>query len=406
MAAKPASKAPAQAPVPLGRFQLFKLLKKGGMARVFLANVTAPKDSDGPDAPTLVAVKTLLPELVSRKTYREMFASEAEVGRRLQHPNIARTLEHGEDRNTAWIAMEYVFGFDLSMVMRRLRKRGERMGITMAVGLAREVADALSYAHALTDEFGQPLNIVNRDVSPGNVMLAFDGTVKLIDFGIAQTTIDLKSQIGSIKGKISYMAPEQVRGLPVDKRVDIFSLGTVLYEMLTGVQVFRDSGDFATMERVRRADAPPPSTHTVGIDQELDAIIARALAREADDRYPDAGELATDLAEWLAAHAVVVDAQESRARFMRTLFGQQIDEIRAEIETARLETTDAQATTAAPRFISEAALADMLAAEKQGGPTPPPRPLDPPAEGLTPRLMIAALLVAGLAVVAWLLLRP
>lgn len=397
----------SQAPVPLGRFQLFKLLKKGGMARVFLANTITPKETDGDDADGLVAVKTLLPDLVSRKSYREMFASEAEVGQRLKHPNIARTLEHGEDRNTAWIAMEYVFGFDLSTVLRRLRKRGERMGITMAVGLAREVADALAYAHALTDEFGQPLNIVNRDVSPGNIMLAFDGAIKLIDFGIAQTTIDLKSQIGSIKGKISYMAPEQVRGLPVDKRVDIFSLGTVLYEMLTGVQVFRDSGDFATMERVRRADAPPPSTHAPGIDRELDAIIARALAREASDRYADASLMAADLAEWLATHAVVTDAQESRARFMRTLFGQQIDEIDAEIRAARaaINVSDAPAA-AAPRLISEAALADMLAAEQSGGPTPPPRPLDPPGDGLTPRLAIAALLVAGLAVAVWLVLRP
>lgn len=396
----------SQAPVPLGRFQLFKLLKKGGMARVFLANTLTPKDTDGDNPDGLVAVKTLLPDLVSRKSYREMFVSEAEVGQRLRHPNIARTLEHGEDRNTAWIAMEYVFGFDLSTVLRRLRKRGESLGITMAVGLAREVADALAYAHALTDEFGQPLNIVNRDVSPGNVMLAFDGGIKLIDFGIAQTTIDLKSQIGSIKGKISYMAPEQVRGLPVDKRVDIFSLGTVLYEMLTGVQVFRDSGDFATMERVRRAEAPPPSTHAPGIDRDLDAIIARALAREASDRYPDASLMAADLAEWLVNHAVVVDAKESRAQFMRTLFGQQIDEIRAEIDAARAAIDAPKAAVAAPRFISEEALADMLAAEKSGGPPPPPTPLDPPSDGLTPRLAIAALLVAGLAVAVWLLLRP
>lgn len=389
---------PASSPVPLGRFQLFKLLKKGGMARVFLAH-----DTDAPD--TLIAIKTLLPDLVSKRSYREMFASEAEVGMHLQHPNIARTLEHGEDRNTAWIAMEYVFGFDLSTVLRRLRKRGERMGIGMAVALARDVASALSYAHALTDEFGQPLNIVNRDVSPGNIMVAFDGQVKLIDFGIAQTTIDLKSQIGSIKGKISYMAPEQVRGLPVDKRVDIFSLGTVLYEMLTGVQVFREAGDFATMERVRRADAPPPSTHREGIDPELDSILSRALAREAADRYPDAGVLATDLSHWLSAHAVTSDEQASRANFMRSLFGQQIDEIRTEIDAARAGVSAPEAPAAQPRLISEAALADMLAAEK-GGPTPPPQPIEPPGEGLNPRLVLAALLVAGLAIAAWWVLRP
>ena len=164
-----------------------------------------------------------------------------------------------------------------------------------------DVARALAYAHALTDEAGQPLDIVNRDVSPGNIMVAFDGTVKLIDFGIAQTTIDVKSQIGAIKGKISYMAPEQVRGLPVDHRVDVFSLGTVLYEMLTGVQVFRDEGDFATMEKVRRAEAPPPSTHTPAVDALLDGIVARALAREASDRYPSADAMAASLKTFSAS---------------------------------------------------------------------------------------------------------
>lgn len=390
----------AQSPVPLGRFQLFKLLKKGGMARVFLAT-----DADAPD--DLIAVKTLLPDLVNRKSYREMFISEAEVGVRLDHPNIARTLEHGEDRKTPWIAMEYVFGFDLSTVLRRLRKRGDRMRISMAVGLAQAVASALAYAHALTDEFGRPLNIVNRDVSPGNIMLSFDGAVKLIDFGIAQTTIDLKSQIGAIKGKISYMAPEQVRGLPVDKRVDIFSLGTVLYEMLTGVQIFRDSGDFATMERVRRAEAPPPSAHAEGIDPDLDAIVMRALAREASDRYPDAGLLADALTGWLDAHAVITDAQEARASFMRSLFGSQIDDIHAEIEAARAAAPTSGVEPLQPaRFISEAVLDDLLASERDDG-TPPPPPGEPPAlGGLTPRLTIAALLVAAVAVAIWLLLRP
>lgn len=338
----------------LGRFRLLKQVKKGGMARVFLA-----VDPTRPDE--LVAIKTLLPELAGKRSYREMFESEGEVGSRLYHPAIARTLARGDDQKTLWLAMEYVFGVDLSAVLKRLRAKGRTMPVPMAVALAAEVAKALGYAHALTDEFGQPLSIVNRDVSPGNVMLSFDGQVKLIDFGIAQTTIDLKSQIGSIKGKISYMAPEQVRGLPVDHRVDIFSLGTVLYELLTGVQVFRDEGDFATMEKVRRADAPPPSTHNPTIDPLLDGILARALAREAADRYESADAMAAALRTWLERHGGGEGAP-ARAALLASLFADERAQIEADIAAGLAELADAstQATPAAPmRFLSEAALDDL-----------------------------------------------
>ncbi len=342
----------------IGRYILFKSLKKGGMARVFLA-----VDPEAPDE--LLAIKTLLPELRKQRSYREMFEAEGKVAVRLQHPHIVRTVEHGDGRGGPFIAMDFIFGFDVSTALRALRKQGQSMPVPLAVALARDVASALHYAHALVDEFDRPLEIVNRDVSPGNIMIGFDGRIRLIDFGIAQTTIDVKSQIGSIKGKISYMAPEQVRGLPVDHRVDIFGLGTVLYEMLTGVQPFHDEGDFATMERVRRAEFEPASSINPAVDAGLDGIIARSMARDAEDRYPYAGDMQDALQQWLVERGEAVRGEDF-AELMRGLFAQRISDMHADISKARAQALGGGATLAstpvatesgAMRLISE----DMLA---------------------------------------------
>ncbi len=387
----------SRAPVPLGRFLLFKSLKKGGMARVFLG-----VDPSRPEE--LVAIKTLLPKLAKQRLYREMFTSEGKVGVRLEHPYIVRTVEHGEVNETRDVAMGFIVGFDLSSVVRKLRKQGTTMPIPLAVQLARDVSEALAYAHELSDEFARPLDIVNRDVSPGNIMVGFDGRVKLIDFGIAQTTIDVKSQIGSIKGKISYMAPEQVRGLPVDARADLFSLGTVLYEMLTGVQIFHDEGDFATMERVRRAEAPPASSHNAAVDEAMDRLLERAMAREAMDRYPSARELFRDLDTWMTGRGHEV-RPEAMADFMRGLFGSQIDDMKADIEEAKeaalgsetVQDVDPTGEHAMPpRLIPEDALDDLEE------PAPPPPPEPERSARLWPVLLS---LVAVGGAVAWLLLR-
>ncbi|MSP74058.1 MAG: serine/threonine protein kinase [Myxococcales bacterium] len=306
----------------VGAYQILEPLKKGGMACVYLATVAEP-------APTsLLALKTLLPEFSRDRVYREMFATEGKVGLRLQHPNIVRTVESGQEGHTLFIAMEYLFGHDLSTVLRKLRGQGETMPLPLAVALARDLCAGLAYAHELSDEFGRPLDIVNRDVSPGNVMITFDGHVKLIDFGIAQTTIEVRSQIGSIKGKLSYMSPEQIRGLPVDARSDIFAVGTVLYEMLTGVHVFHDEGDFATMERVRRAQAPKPSTHNAAIDNTLDEIVSRSMAREASERHATSRAMLESLTAYLVSHGHAPSAADFSG-FLRALFGPEIEQLTA-----------------------------------------------------------------------------
>jgi len=374
----------------LGRYVLFKSLKKGGMARIFLA-----VDPEAPEE--LLAIKTLLPELRKQRAYREMFEAEGKVAVRLEHPNIVRTIEHGTERGGPFIAMEFIFGFDVSTALRQLRKEGRSMPLPLAVALTRDVAAALHYAHGLDDEFGRPLEIVNRDVSPGNIMIGFEGRIRLIDFGIAQTTIDVKSQIGSIKGKISYMAPEQVRGLPVDHRVDIFGLGTVLYEMLTGVQPFHDEGDFATMERVRRAEFDPASSINSAVDAPLDAILARAMARDAEARYPYAGDMRADLDGWLSDHGEEV-RPEAFAGFMRGLFAQRIDDMTADISNARAQalgggpvraSAPVATESGAMRLISEDMLAEFVGLASEADMPlgaraelePSPAPVEPTSAG-------------------------
>ncbi len=313
-------------PVRIGPYVLLKSLKKGGMARLYLG-------FDPADPSRLLAIKTLLPRLVDDPFYEQMFVAEGKLGRRLEHKNIVRTFDSGEADGTQYIAMEYIFGLDLSSVLRRLRKRDRTLPLAHAVAIAVEICNGLSYAHQRVDDQGRSLDIVNRDVSPGNVMIGFDGGVRLVDFGIAQTTIDVRNQIGSIKGKIRYMAPEQVRGMPLDQRADIFSVGSVLYEMMTGVQLFADEGEFATIERVRRAEVTPPSLHNGAIDQTLDQIIAQAMARSPEDRYPSAGALGEALTEWLANQSGPVMEADIH-RFMMSLFGRRADEMRQAIDQA------------------------------------------------------------------------
>jgi len=313
-------------PVRIGPYVLLKSLKKGGMARLYLGFDPAEPDR-------LLAIKTLLPRLVDDPFYEQMFVAEGKLGRRLDHRNIVRTYDSGEADGTLFIAMEYIFGLDLSSVLKRLRKRSRTLPIAHAVAIAVEICNGLSYAHESVDEQGRSLDIVNRDVSPGNVMIGFDGAVRLVDFGIAQTTIDVRNQIGSIKGKIRYMAPEQVRGMPLDQRADLFSVGSVLYEMMTGVQLFADEGEFATIERVRRAEVTPPSLHNGAIDQTLDQIIARAMARNPEDRYQTAGAMGLELTDWLAGQSGPVTEADIR-HFMTGLFGRRAQEMRQSIDLA------------------------------------------------------------------------
>jgi len=210
-----------------------------------------------------------------------------------------------------------------------------------AVYIAARIAEGLHFAHTLLGPDGRQLNIVNRDVSPSNVRLSYDGDVKLLDFGIAQALMKFTSEIGILKGKFSYMSPEQIRGMPLDARTDVFSAGIILHEMLTTEKLFRGDTEFALMEKVRKAEVPPPSNFNRRVTPELDAISLKALARDVADRYQTAAQLAADLDALIAGYRF--DPKELR-QFMRQLFRK---EYQKEIEDTQL------ALDAEPGFVAQ-----------------------------------------------------
>ncbi len=319
-------------PGPLGNYLVFTKLNKGGMADVYLGQPMGTPER-------WVAIKVLLSKLSERRKFIQMFDSEGKLGMLFNHPNIVRTWDVGQlevEGNTLhYLAMDYVHGRDLGAVGRYFRNnQGARMPVNQALYVAREVLSGLAYAHDLEDDTGQPLHLVNRDVSPANVMISFDGHVRLIDFGIAQATMDFRSQIGSIRGKLSYMSPEQVRGLPVDARSDLFSLSVVLYQLLTGVEPFAGEGEFEQMEKIRAVDPTPPSQLNHHVTPGLEAIIMKGLSKAPAERFYDAREM-MEAVEAEQAEVGATYGKEEMGRFMATAFKSDIELLQARVSKAR-----------------------------------------------------------------------
>ena len=286
------------------------LIARGGMAEVYRAR---PRNADD----RLVAIKCMRPNLAKESKFVEMFVREGKLAVMLHHDNIVRTVEIGRVQGHYFIAMEYISGKDLTQVLRTCQEQGKRIPVPHAIYIAAKVCEGLHHAHNLTDPTGRPLNIVNRDVSPSNIRVSYDGQVKLLDFGIAQAMLKFTSEIGVLKGKFSYMSPEQIRGMPLDCRTDVFSTGIVLHEMLTTEKLFRGNSEFDLMEKVRNADVSPPSKFNRRVPKELDDIVLKALAREPADRYQTAAEFADDLHRLLERYQF--DPTELQS-FLRGLF--------------------------------------------------------------------------------------
>jgi serine/threonine protein kinase len=260
------------------------------MAEVFRARLIGPQGFER----TLV-IKRILPHLADDTGFNKMFASEARLSARLSHSNIVQVFDFGDVDGVLFLAMEYVEGCDLLSTLRRQSHLGKPMPIGEALYIAHEVLIALDYAHKLKGADGKPLRIVHRDVSPSNVMLARDGEVKLVDFGIAKMLASSTdpSTTKVLKGKLSYMAPEQLEDHPsLDHRVDQFAVGVVLHEMLTGRRLFRGMTDVQTMALVSKAMARAPSQLNREVNGELDRICLKALARDRDERFADCGDMA------------------------------------------------------------------------------------------------------------------
>lgn len=304
-----------------GRYVLIERIGRGGMAEVWKAV------SEGAEGfQRLSVVKRVRPDRASDSFYVKSFCDEARVCALLNHPNLVHVHEFGEIAGTHFLAMEYLSGRDLGSIGRVLKNRGERLPTALAVYVAMEVAQGLAYAHALTGPAGKPLNLVHRDVSPGNIMLLFTGGVKLVDFGVARADDPLRACVTHgrlLKGKATHMSPEQILSRKLDARSDIFSLGVVLWEMLTGQPLFRAIDDFETMRQVLKKPIDAPSTITAGLPAELDAICALALARDPAQRYQSAERLAHDLEEILRG---MTFRRADLPAFLRQLFGTPVGE--------------------------------------------------------------------------------
>jgi serine/threonine-protein kinase len=279
-------------PIQFGKYTLFERIGRGGMADVYKGRVSGPQGFE-----RTFVVKRILPHLSDDATFIKMFVEEAKLSARLAHPNIVQIFELGAVEGEYFISMEYIRGRDLSETMRAIWKTMGPPRPELVAYIGREACRALSYAHSLADERGRPLGMIHRDVSPSNIMMSYEGAVKLLDFGIAKALGEAPetTKSGTMKGKYAYMAPEQTEGDDVDHRIDIFSCGIVLHEVLTGRRLFKGQNDVLTIERVRRCDVPPPSQQNPMVPPELDAIILRALQRDRDQRWATAADMADAL---------------------------------------------------------------------------------------------------------------
>ncbi|HWE29549.1 MAG TPA: serine/threonine-protein kinase, partial [Polyangia bacterium] len=266
-----------------------------------------------------VVIKRMLTEYAEDPQFINMMASEARLCALLRHPNIVQVSEFGEVEGEYYIAMELVDGSDLNGVMKRCRQAQRVPPVEAIAFIVSEVAGALGYAHALCDEAGQPLSIVHRDISPSNIMVTPAGIVKLLDFGIAKAATHLhaeRTRTGTIKGKLSYMSPEQALGEPLDGRSDLFALGTVFYECLTSSRLFKGENDAETLTRICKQEIAPPSTYAPGIPADLDAVVLKMLARPRDERFQTGDEVVAALQPILAR--IGSDAR-ALARFLATV---------------------------------------------------------------------------------------
>jgi serine/threonine protein kinase len=279
-------------PIQFGKYTLFERIGRGGMAEVYKGRIQGPAGFE-----RVFVVKRILPHLSDDQSFIKMFVEEAKLSARLNHPNIVHIFELGAVEGEYFISMEYIRGHDLSETMRAIWKALGPPRPELVAYIGREACRGLAYAHNLTDENGRPLGMIHRDVSPSNVMLSYEGAVKMLDFGIAKALGDSAeaTKSGTLKGKYAYMAPEQTEGDNIDHRSDIFAIGTVLHEVLTGRRLFKGQNDVQTIERVRRCDIPPPSAQNPAVPPEMDHVILKALQRDPARRWSNAADLADAL---------------------------------------------------------------------------------------------------------------
>jgi serine/threonine protein kinase len=313
----------------LGRYRVVDEIGVGGMASVHLARM------DGPGGfQKWVAIKRIHPHLVEDDQFVDMFLDEARIAAGINHANVAQVFDLGKDDNTYWIAMEYLHGEPLREIMRRVEDHGQRVPTELAARMCADAADGLHAAHELRGKKGELLGLVHRDVTPHNLFVTYDGYTKVVDFGIAKVADRLsQTKAGTLKGKLAYMSPEQVRGAEVDRTTDIFALGVVLWELTTNQRLFRMETDLDTLEKVQACIVPAPSTIVPNFPQELESVILKALAKRKQDRFQTAREFSRALQGFLMRQGAMVGPEEV-SQYVRAVFGDRIQKREAHLAWA------------------------------------------------------------------------
>ncbi len=299
-----------------GRFQLLLELQRGGMATIFVARIVGPEDFQ-----KLVVVKRIHDHLAEEREFVDMFHDEARIAGLVHHPNVVTIFDFGMVEGSHYIAMEYVHGQSLVELMRTAKRVTGLLPWPQVVKIVADAAAGLHAAHVLTGPDGGPLNVVHRDVSPQNILLSYDGNVKVTDFGIAYAAQRIAhTSTGILKGKLAYMSPEQAMSKPLDRRSDVFSLGIVLHEALCLKRLFKGDNDAATLYNLLEAKAPRVTSIRPDVPKELDRVVQKALAKNPDERFASAGEFEDALNQVLFKEQAMVghrDIGELMERYFR-----------------------------------------------------------------------------------------
>jgi serine/threonine protein kinase len=391
-------------PARLGKYDLIARIGKGGMAQVYLARQRGPANFE-----KIVVVKTIHPHLAAKESFIDMLLDEARIAALLKHPCVVDIYDLGLDEETYFIAMEYLSGEPLLSVLRAGRVKERPLDIHSTCRIIADVADGLHAAHELRDNAGHHLELVHRDVTPGNIVVLYNGQVKIVDFGIAKARGRLAGETDArkLKGKLGYVSPEQIRGQSSDRRADIFALGVVMWEALTYRRLFRGNNPGTVLAAIVKEKLQPPSAVRKEIPPQLDAIVMRALARNPEERYPTAQEMHSDLETFLTG-AGALQQRKTIATYMQEVFAEQIQE-RARI-LREMHESNAAAAAGPKDAMAAFAIAATDEDDDEGSPrskesssedleagarpaaaagdarrpaTPPPSPQHTPADGLT-----------------------
>jgi len=312
----------AKRPSRYGRYEIVGALATGGMADLFLARQRGPSGFE-----TLAVVKRIRPHLSANEEFVRLFLDEARLAAQLRHPNVVSVYDAGQERGEYFFVMEYVHGRDVRALLDVAAGHGRVITVDEAISIAVGVCAGLHHAHERTDAGGRPLGIVHRDISPSNVLVGFEGAVKLADFGIAKATQAATAEPGtnSLRGKLSYMSPEQCLGMPLDRRADLYALSVVLYELTTGARPYGEApSEFLAMKQTLEAPVRPPSSLRPGYPEELERIVLRGLERDRDKRWWTARELQLELEQFARRRQLALSAV-TVAKLMEELFADDIE---------------------------------------------------------------------------------